>query len=57
MKNDGWDLESCKALELSEAEKAFLPNSTSTYDHSECKKPEDLAKKIVGYLMVACYII
>ena len=47
MKSDGWNLERCKAVELSESEKAFLPNST--YDHSECKKPEDLAKKIVSH--------
>ena len=51
MENAGWTLEKCKEYEKEQIEKCFpeteMPGDDAAFDHSECRNPEELSKKIV----------
>ena len=53
MENAGWTLEKCKEYEKEQIDKCFpeteMPGNDAAFDHSECRNPEELSKKIVRF--------
>ena len=51
MENAGWTLKKCKEYEKEQIDKCFpeteMPGNDAAFDHSECRNPEELSKKIV----------
>ena len=52
MENAGWTLKKCKEYEKEQIDKCFpeteMPGNDAAFDHSECRNPEELSKKIVS---------